>query len=168
MGLLLGEALEHRMLWEGQKPGDRSLTGTTFRTLPNGLPASWAPHALGRDTGCSVPSTEGSRERAKSGRGSHEGSKGLGQAGTLGLSWLPEGFQQGVPLRLLPQPLPLWPQHPSSAPAPPQASPPKVFGWRHPPTQVHPLLELAHGALALGNLVGVGMWGEARPASPTL
>lgn len=54
------------------------------------------------------------------------------------------------------------------APAPPQASPPKVLGGRHPPTQVHPLLELAHGALALGDLVGVGVWGEARPAPPAL
>lgn len=34
--------------------------------------------------------------------------------------------------------------------------------------QVHPLLKLVHGALALGNFVGVGAWREAPPVTPLL
>lgn len=45
----------------GPEARDRNLTGTTLGTLPSCLPASWAPHTLWRDTGCSVPSSKGSR-----------------------------------------------------------------------------------------------------------
>ena len=72
-----------------------------------------------RGTGCSVPSSEGSRQREQeSGAGgklyrwNHGVSKHLGKQGILGFSWfpnsawLPEGFQQRVPPRHPPVPAP--------------------------------------------------------------
>lgn len=56
----------------------------------------------------------------------------------------------------------------STPPYPPQAAPPKVFRRGDPSAQVHPLLKLVHGALALGNFVGVGAWREAPPVTPAL
>lgn len=51
----------------------------------------------------------------------------------------------------------------------PQAtSPPKVFGWGNPSTQVHPLLKLVHGAFSLGNFVRVSTWWKAPPVSPSV
>ena len=56
----------------------------------------------------------------------------------------------------------------STPPYPPQAAPPKVFRRGYPSTQVHPLLKLVHGALALGDFVRVGAWREAPPVTPAL
>lgn len=90
--------------------------------------------------------------------------KDLGQLGILEFSWFLDsarlhGFQQGMPLTLQLQPQPIARTAPQLHPCPAQASPPKVFRWGHAPAQVHPLLKLIHGALALGDLVGVGVWG---------
>lgn len=80
------------------------------------------------------------------GRESHRGRRGQGTLGVLGLSWfpntvwLPDGFQLGCLSRHTPLPS----LSHDNTPAFPQASPPKVFRWEHPPTQVHPLLELVH------------------------
>lgn len=51
---------------------------------------------------------------------------------------------------------------PALSPAsPPQPSPPQLLGGHGPPARVHPLLQLRHRALALGDLLGVGAGGEA-------
>lgn len=90
--------------------------------------------------------------------------KDLYRLGTLSLgfswfpssAWLAEGFQEGMLLVTTPMPAITAPQLHACAH---QDSPPEVFRGGHPPAQVHPLLKLVHGALALGNLVGVGTWG---------
>lgn len=81
------------------------------------------------------------------------------------LSLASRKFPPGVSPMLAPRPRP----SPSgSTPSPSQASPPEVLGWGRPSAQVHPLLKLVHGALALGDLVWVGSWEDTPLVSPAL
>lgn len=99
----------------GPEARDRSLTGTTLGTLPNCLPASWAPTSCGETLGTlSLPPKEADREQ-NPGEGATGAAKDLGKRGPWGFLGCQKVSNRGCLPCCSPSPCPCG----TSTPAPP-------------------------------------------------